>query len=115
MRMKVWVVTIDTIKNWDEFGVSYLPTMHQVFGVYQSEKEAKDAVWSYFGPKLDNGYEIGFDREDKEGNYLYYDDLFILTDPNYNGQAYYCINYHLENLNYEENEETVSGTDGDNV
>ena len=103
--IKVWVVTIDTIKNWDECQGSYLPTMNKIFGVYSSENEARHAIWSYFSPLMDKGYEYGFDNEDQESNWLDYEDLYIRTDPNYGGKAYYCVNYHLETLNYKKSEE----------
>ena len=105
MEVKVWVVTIDTIQKWDECQDSYLPTMNKVFGVYSTKDEAIQEVWSYFSPKIDKGYEYGFDTEDQEGNWLDYEDLFILTDPEYGGRAYYCVNYHLETLLYKDIEE----------
>lgn len=95
MKKQIYVVTIDTIKVWDPCQRSYLPTMCKVFGVYTSDAEAKNAVWSYFG---NDKFDWGTDVMDENGNYLYYDDLFILTDKRYEGRAYYCVNYHVESI-----------------
>lgn len=90
--MELHIVRIESIRHFDEFGYSYLPSMHEIFGVYKSEKEAINAVWSVFGN--DDKYEYVFEKDECP----YCDELFKYEDKRYGGVAYYGIFYHTEYL-----------------
>lgn len=90
--MELHIVRIESIRHFDEFEYSYLPYMHEIFGVYKSKKEAVDAVWSVFG--TDDKYEIEFDKDECP----FCDELFKYEDKKYGGVAYYGIFYHVEHI-----------------
>lgn len=87
--MELHIVRIESIRHFDEFEHSYLPYMHEIFGVFKSKKEATEAVWRFFG---DDKYEIEFDKDECP----YCDELFKYVDKEYGGVAYYGIFYHTE-------------------
>ena len=90
--MELHIVRIESIRHFDEFEHSYLPYMHEIFGVFKSKKEAVDAVWSVFGT---DEYEIEFEKIDE---CPYCDELFRYEDKEYGGVAYYGIFYHTEHV-----------------
>jgi hypothetical protein len=95
---KVWVVTIDTRRFFDDCECSFLPLMWTVFGVYSSEEKAKADVKDYFMRRFAGDYEYCFDKTDIDGNSLSYDEVFKRIDQNYGGVAYYGVDYYWEDI-----------------
>ena len=93
-NLAIWIVTIESRRFFDDCQYSYLPVFNKIFGVYYSREEAEKEVWKHFADK----YEICFDDYDPEGEYLGYDDAFMLVDEKYGGKAIYGIDYHQETL-----------------
>ena len=89
--MELHIVRIESIRHFDEFEYSYLPYMHEIFGVFKSKKEAVDAVWRTFGS---DEYEWILNNDECP----YCDELFKYEDKRYGGVAYYGIFYHTEYL-----------------
>ena len=87
--MELHIVRIESIRHFDEFEYSYLPYMHEIFGVFKSKKEATEAVWRSFGS---DEYEWIFNNDECP----YCDELFKYEDKEYGGVAYYGIFYHTE-------------------
>lgn len=97
--MEVWIVLVDSYRFFDPCQYSYLPTMHKVFGIYRSKMEALDNVWNYFGDN--EKYEYLTDGELSEyenGETIFGDDFFLYKDKQYEGYAIYAIEYFVENL-----------------
>lgn len=94
----IWVVTIDTLKYFDECQRSFLPDFHKVFGVYRTKDEAMGALYSTFYNEKGE-YEPMTDNELVElGCSDGYDEAFKYEDKEYGGFAIYGIEYHLLKL-----------------
>lgn len=103
--MKIWIVTVESHRFFDEFERSYLPLFNPVFGVYSSEHEANEAIWRHFGDEkyeyMDNDDEVC----DRDGSYIYHDEAFKYTDKEHGGYAIYGIHISEEVLNFNKGEQ----------
>lgn len=95
VSIPVCVVRVESLLFFDKCERSYLPIMHEIFGVFKSRSEAESAVWKSFGT---DQYEPIFENLPDDVYSETFDDAFKYVDERYGGHAIYIFKYFDEYL-----------------